>query len=233
MKALIMAGGFGKRLKPITDEIPKPLIIVGGNPILYWQIKQLEQQGIEKFVLLGGYKAGKIIDYINSIGYTKQFEFSIEPTSLGTAGAVKYASHFIRDEKEFIVVYGDVITDIDINKLKIQNGHMAALSIVPYRSSKGIVMLEENGIKSFEEKPFLKDYWCNAGITLLKREILDILPENGGLEADVFTKLAEEKKLSCTKFENEYFNAVDSHKDLEDIDRDITSGKVKIPKSIS
>ena len=226
-----MAGGFGKRLKPITDDIPKPLIIVGGNPILYWQIKQLESQGIEKFVLLGGYKAGKIIDYINSIGYTEKFEFSIEPTSLGTAGAIKYAGHFIENEKEFVVVYGDVITDIDINRLKINEGHMAALSIVPYKSTKGIIKLSENRIESFEEKPFLKDFWCNAGITLLKNEILDILPEKGGLEADVFTKLAEQNKLSYTKFENEYFNAVDSHKDLEDIDRDLTSGKVKVPKS--
>lgn len=225
--ALIMAGGYGKRLRPLTDKMPKAMLKVGGKPIIYWQIKWLESHGIDKFVLLGGYKAEKLISYIKLIGYFEKFRFSIESEPLGSAGAIKNAEHLLEGEDQFLVVNGDNITNIDVRKLQLNNKNMCCLALVPYRSSKGIVKYKNGKITGFEEKPLIKGYWFNAGVTLIKGSLLDKLPQNGSLEKDIFPRLAKKGVLKCTRYTKEYFNSVDSFKDLENIDKDLKSGKIR------
>lgn len=226
MKALIMAGGFGKRLRPLTNRMPKPMIKVGGKPIIYWQIKWLESNGIHDFVLLGGYRANMLISYIKSIGYSSKFEFSIEKKALGTGGSIKNAEGLLKGEKSFLVVNGDNITNINTGKMELNGRYICSISMVPYRSTKGIVEYRQGRVTGFSEKPLIKGYWINAGVTLASTRILNELPEEGSLEIDVFPTLAKAGRLSCTKFGSVYFNAVDSFKDLEEIDKDLKSGRV-------
>ncbi|MHB1830554.1 MAG: nucleotidyltransferase family protein [Candidatus Micrarchaeaceae archaeon] len=227
MKALIMAGGLGKRLRPWTNNVPKPLIKIGGKPIIYWQIRWLEAQGIENFVLLGGYKAKKIIDYIKSSGYSDRFEFSVEKTTLGSAGAISNAKGLLEGEDELLVVNGDNITNIDIHRLKLGRNVLCCLSLVPYMSTKGIVNCRGNKITRFMEKPVIKGYWFNAGVALIRGRLLTSLPRKGSLEKDLFPKLARLGRLSCIKYKKTYFRSVDSFKDMEDVNKDLNSGKVK------
>ena len=227
MLALIMAGGMGKRLRPLTDKVPKPMVAVGGKPIIYWQIKWLESFGVDRFVLLGGYRAQKLVSYIKSVGYADRFDFSIEKEPLGTAGAIKNAAKFIKGEKNFLISNGDNVTNQDIRRLRLRGKYMCCISIVPYRSSKGIVAFSGERVTKFDEKPIIKGYWYNAGAMLLDAGIIKLLPKKGSLEQDVLPRLAAKGLVSCVKFGNSYLNSVDSIKDRDQIDSDLKSGKVR------
>ena len=227
MLALIMAGGYGKRLGPLTDKIPKPLIMVGNKPIIYWQIKWLERCGADRFVLLGGYRADKLVKYIKSIGYWDRFQFSIEKKPLGSAGAIRNAHRFLEGDRSFLVVNGDNVTNLDARRLKLQKGRLACLALIPYRSSKGLVKFRGDVVTSLEEKPIMEGYWFNGGVLMLSKDILRMLPKEGSLESEVFPKLSKNRKLSCVRFGGSYFNSVDSLKDLEDINRDMLLGRIK------
>lgn len=227
MLALIMAGGSGKRLRPLTDKMPKPLVRVGGKPIIYWQIKWLESFGIDRFVLLGGYRVGMLVKYIKSIGYEKNFDFSIENRPLGTAGAIKNAESLLDGEKRFLVSNGDNVTNQDVTKLRLGGNYRCCISLMPYRSNKGIVKFKGKKVVKFDEKPIIKGYWFNAGATLLDEKILDMLPKTGSLEQEVFPALVRKGMLSCVRFDGYYFNSVDSMKDFEEVDSDLRSGKVR------
>ena len=227
MIALIMAGGSGKRLRPLTDKIPKPLVRVGGRPLIYWQIKWLESFGIDRFVLLGGYRGEKLIKYIKSIGYARQFEFSMEKEQLGTAGAIKNAQDILEGEKELFVSNGDNVTNQDVTKLKLGGRYKCCISLMSYRSTKGIVQFSGDRVIHFDEKPLIKGYWFNAGGTLLDGSILKMLPKKGSLEQDVFPVLAKKGMLSCVRFSGYYFNSVDTIKDFDQVNSDFKSGKIR------
>jgi len=112
LKAIILAGGRGKRLKPITDYVPKPLIPIMNIPIIEWQIKYLKKFGITEVIICSGYKTKMIEDYLNNKKLGIKIAFSIENKPLGTGGAIKKAGKKIKD-KSFIVINGDTITNID------------------------------------------------------------------------------------------------------------------------
>ena len=228
MRALILAGGFGKRLMPLTRNIPKAMVSVGGKPVIYWQIKWLRSLGIKRFVLLGGHKSEKLVKYIKSIGYSDQFEFSIEKRPLGSAGALKNAEKILRDDEKFIMVNGDNVTDIDIRKLRLSGKSLCCVALKPYRSRSGIAKVKGNMVTYFEEKPILKGYWNNLGVTLISRNLLKSLPREGSLELDVFPKLIRQRKLACATFRKGYHRAVDTFKDYQEINRDLRSRKVRI-----
>ena len=117
MKAVILAGGRGKRLKPITDYIPKPLIPINNVPILEWQIRYFKKFGIKEFIICAGYKTELISDFLHA---KKNFNVKIrlvkEKVPLGTAGAIKNIKKLI-NENSFFVINGDIITNIDLKKL--------------------------------------------------------------------------------------------------------------------
>ena len=116
MKAIILAGGRGKRLRPITDYVPKPLIPIKNIPIIEWQIKYLKKFGISEVIICSGYKTEMIENYLKNKKLGIKITFSIENKPLGTGGAIKKAGKKIRD-KSFLVINGDIITNIDLKKL--------------------------------------------------------------------------------------------------------------------
>ncbi|MBW2993738.1 nucleotidyltransferase family protein, partial [Candidatus Woesearchaeota archaeon] len=116
MKAIILAGGLGERLRPLTDITPKPLLPINGKPIMQYAIENLKKQGITDIVLGISYHADKIKDYFkdgSELGV--HIEYSIEETPLGTGGAVKQAAENINDT--FVLLWADNLTDIDFNKM--------------------------------------------------------------------------------------------------------------------
>ena len=118
MNAIILAGGRGKRLKPITDYVPKSLIPLDNIPIIEWQIRYLKKFRVNTIIICTGYKTEQIENYLkikNNFGV--KIIFSKEKIPLGTAGAIKQAAKHIK-EKSFFVLNGDIITNIDIRKLQ-------------------------------------------------------------------------------------------------------------------
>jgi mannose-1-phosphate guanylyltransferase len=229
MQAVILAGGFGKRLKPLTDNIPKPMIRVGGVSILERQLAHLKRQGIRDFVICVGYKKEAIVDYFrDGRDFGVRIKYSIETNPLGTGGALRNASNLIHDN-EFVFAYGDILTDLDIGKLKqasYDDGKrgkcLAVMATVPLRSPYGIVEIKRGyrTVTGFKEKPTLRDYWINAGLFFFDRSILNILPESGSLESVTLEELASKGELMAVQFHDANWRSIDSHKDIEEAERE-------------
>lgn len=219
MKAFILAGGQGKRLRPITSNIPKALVPVNGKPIIEWQINYFKKFGITEVVICAGYKKNKIIEYIKSKNsFDVKIEYSIEKTSLGTGGAIRNAMSFL-DSETFFVINGDIITNIDPNSLKTNPNSIAA---IPLRSTFGIIKFKENKISEFLEKTTITDHWMNAGIYYLSRQILHDLPKEGDIENTTFPLLAKNGKLGLVRYHDVLWHSVDSHKDIEECTKMMT-----------
>ena len=143
MKAVILAGGFGKRLKPLTDERPKPMIEVLNVPIIEWQVRWLRKFGVKDFVLCVGYMREQISDHIgDGSRFGARVEYSVEEDPLGTGGALKNARDFLASHDSFFMLNGDVLTDLDPNRLQAAGSHTIAL--VPLRSPFGVVALDKS-----------------------------------------------------------------------------------------
>jgi len=221
-KAFILAGGYGKRLRPLTDDKPKPLIEIAGKPILEWQIQWLKSFGIKDFYILAGYKKDVLIDWVSKnqdrLGVNIAVISEEEPS--GTGGALNKAKNFMRDD-EFIVTNGDVITNLDITKLVNVNS-LVAIALVPLRSPYGVVQIDDKGkITSFVEKPILKEYWINAGVYKMKPGVIEFLPSKGDIEKTTFPLLAQRGMLRGIKFDNVYWRSIDTIKDIEEATQEL------------
>jgi mannose-1-phosphate guanylyltransferase len=221
VKAILLSGGFGKRLKPLTDYLPKPLIPLCNYPIIEWQIRYFKKFGIKEIVVCAGYRAEQIQKHLESKNLGIELEYSVEKKPLGTAGAIKNAIKYI-DTDEFFVANGDVITNLDLRKLKI---HQNSIAVIPLRTTFGIVHLDETKVERFEEKPEMFDYWMNAGIYYLKKDIIKHLPKNGNLESTTFPVLARQGTLNAVKYSNVFWKSVDSYKDMEDCESLMVSNR--------
>jgi mannose-1-phosphate guanylyltransferase len=211
VKALILSGGAGNRLKPMTDYVPKPLVPLNNIPIIEWQIRYFKKFGINEFVICAGYKSDQIINYLKPKKMGVKIAYSIEKTALGTGGAIRNARDFI-DNESFFVINGDVITNLDPRQLK-ENPN--SIAVIPLRTSFGIVNLEKDRIKRFEEKPEISDYWMNAGIYYLSDKVLKYLPKKGNIENTTFPILAKKGSLFAVKYKTAFWHSIDSHKDIE------------------
>ena len=211
MIALILSGGEGKRLKPLTDYVPKSLIPLNNTPIIEWQIRYFKKFGINEFVICAGYKSEQIINYLDSKNILRtKIHYSIEKIPLGTGGAIKKASRFIH-EKNFFVVNGDVITDLNVKLLKTNS-----IATIPLKTTFGILDLRGNKVKRFIEKTEISDYWMNAGVYYLSSDIVKHLPKKGNIEKTTFPKLAKKGVLNSVRYTNVFWHSIDSHKDIED-----------------
>lgn len=225
LMAAVLAGGLGKRLRPYTEEIPKSLINIAGKTILEWQIEWLKKYECFEFVLLVGYRKEKIIEYVGSgsrLGVRVTYVVEDEP--LGTGGALKNAMHVLSKNEYFLVLNGDIITDINPMKLidKLSNNEfIGVIAAVPLPSPYGILEISGEVVKGFREKPKLMDYWINAGIYALKPSIFDYLPERGDIETTAFPNLANKGLLGAVKYSEVFWKSVDTHKDLEDVAREL------------
>jgi len=219
MKAVILAGGFGKRLRPLTEDKPKSMVEICGRPMSEWQILWLKSLGVKEFVFLLGYAREKVIEYFGSgkrlgVGIS----YVVEDQPLGTAGAIKNAEHILRNEDMFIVINGDIITNLNplemVDMLKKDNS-VAVIALVHMRSPYGIVKLDGEYVVAFEEKPTI-EYTINAGVYVMKSIIFDYLPEKGDIEKTTFPLLASKRLLKGYVYKDVYWKSIDTIKDLEE-----------------
>ncbi|MDX1596139.1 MAG: nucleotidyltransferase family protein [Nitrosopumilaceae archaeon] len=218
MEAIILAGGRGKRLRPVTDYVPKPLIPLNNIPILEWQIRYLKKHKIKKIVICTGYKTEMIEHFLE---LKNHFDIDIiiskEKKPLGTGGAIKQASKKIK-EKTFFVINGDTITDINLNKLSLKKNSIAAIEL---RTKFGIMEVENDIIKKFHEKKEISNLWMNAGIYHFTKQIIQDLPKVGDIEKTTFPNYAKKGNLQTVKFKNVKWYSIDSYKDMEECSKQI------------
>ena len=182
MKVLILAGGKGERLRPITNGIPKPMVSMVGTPIIEIIISRLVSYGLKDIILTLGYLGDKIKEYIgdgNKLGANVTYFY--ENTPLGTAGAVKNAASALSDD--FLVVSGDAYFELDFNELIARHyvsGDMATIVVKEVEDARGygLVKLSGDKIVRFVEKPEEKQSGIvNTGIYAFKKEIIDYIPD--------------------------------------------------------
>ena len=219
MKAVILAGGRGKRLRPITDYVPKPLVPINNVPIIKWQIKYLQKFGIDEVIVCTGYRQEMIKNHLDKDKVGVKIQYSVEESPLGTGGAIKKAAELIGNVEKFFVINGDVITDIDLNKLAKTDNSIAGIEL---RTKFGVLETDgDTAITGFKEKKVIPDLWMNAGIYHLETEILKDMPEKGDIEKSVFPDYAKKRKLNLVKFKNVKWYSIDSFKDLDDCSLEI------------
>ena len=224
MKALILAGGRGKRLRPLTDKIPKSLIPINKKPLIQYTIKYLKKFGINEIIICSGYKSKQIQNFLKKKkNFGCKIEYSVEKNPLGTAGAIRNAIKNLSDES-FLVINGDIITNIDLKKILKKPNTIAANEL---KTKFGTMEIKNNKILKFNEKTDVQNVWMNPGLYHLSTDILKILPRKGSLEAEIFPKLAKNKSLHTVKFKNVLWHSIDSFKDIELSGQEINSKKYR------
>jgi len=196
--AVIMAGGKGERLLPLTRETPKPMLHIAGKPIIEHNIDRLKKFGVRNFHLSINYLGHVIRNYFNDGSEKGVNVFYVEETApLGTIGAVSLIESLSRDV--VLIMNSDLLTNIDYGdfyKEFIDSGADMAVATIPHMIDLpyAILELEDSTVKSLKEKPKYT-YFANAGIYLVKKKMLDYIPKGGFYNAtDLMEKLLEEKR---------------------------------------
>ena len=225
MYALILAGGKGERLKPLTDTLPKPMVPLCEKPILWHQVAWLKRGGVTDVVFLVGYRWQVIQEYF---GDGSQFgiraHYGVEDSPLGRGGAIRRGLSLVPEEVESVVVLnGDIITAEDLSAVvgrhqqrkAINPSHLATIMLVPMVNPYGVVDTNaQEDVVGFREKVELP-YWINAGVYVLDRRIQPELPELGDHEIDTFPRLAGTGKIAAHK-SRAFWRSVDSFNDLRE-----------------
>jgi mannose-1-phosphate guanylyltransferase len=200
MQAVILSGGQGTRLRPLTSTMPKPAVPMVGRPMIWYMIDWLRTHGVTEVVMSVGYKADGLRAVLDAAGHEGvAITYVEEPEPLGTAGAVKYAAD--RLDQRFLVLNGDTLSDYDLSAEIAQHqatGARATLALVPVEdpTAYGVVLSDDQRrVEAFLEKPSPDqappDPRINAGAYVLERDVLEMIPagENRSFEHDVFPQL--------------------------------------------
>ncbi len=220
MFALVLAGGKGERLRPLTADRPKPMVLLNEKPILQHHLEWLAGNGVTDAILLCGYKHEAIQRHFgdgSALGL--RISYSIEDSPLGRGGAFRRGFEQVPvSEKTVIGTNGDNIVEQPLAPLLRRHrrtGAVATVMLAPLRSPYGIVRLTRGSrIAGFDEKPLLP-HWVNAGVYALEREFFAMLPQIGDHETTVFPQLAAQKKLFGFK-SRAYWKPIDNVKDVNE-----------------
>jgi mannose-1-phosphate guanylyltransferase len=207
MKAVILSGGFGTRLRPLTCSRPKQLLPLGTSTLIGYLLDQLRQANIAEVILATGHDIEHLQEYLgDGAAYNLKIHYSIESTPLGTAGAIKHAEPFLQGENIFLVLNGDIVSDISYSQMiNHHKQHKATATIALFQvedpSRFGVVELTPEGrIRQFVEKPapgLAPSNLINAGCYVLDNTVLDKIPSNRevSIEREVFPNLCKSTKV--------------------------------------
>ena len=249
MKAVILAGGLGTRLREETEYRPKPMVEIGGKPILWHIMKQLSQQGLIDFVVCLGYKGELIKDFflnyqtrtndvtislgsdevkpIHTNPHSENWEVTLANTgsSTLTGGRIFKIKEYVQKET-FLCTYGDGLSDIDLKQLVAfhrSHGKIATVTAVKPLSRFGALNIDEsNQVKKFSEKPISSD-WVNGGFFIFEPEIFRYLDEECTLEAEPLEKLAKDGELMAYKHGG-FWQPMDTYRETQELNSIFDSG---------
>ena len=236
MKVLILCGGRGVRSLPFTQYLPKPMMPIGGTPVVLHVIRSFMHQGINKFVLSAGYRQSSLRDYFAD----KQFGAEIEIVDSGedadTGERVRRCADYLGDR--FMATYADGLCDVPVAKLldfHAAHGGMATVTCVPMRSQYGVMQLAEDGkVEGIEEKPLMRGFWINAGFMVFDKRVFGHW-QGDSLERDVLPALTEQGQAYGYKHDG-FFKSVDSYKDATEFEELMEDGQtpwiVRMPENV-
>ena len=227
MKAVILAGGYGTRISEESSLKPKPMIEIGGKPILWHILKIYSNYGINEFIIRCGYKGNKIKEYFGNIDSTL-WDVELVDTGLHTmtGGRLKRIQDHIDDT--FCVTYGDGLSDIDINNLisfHREKKSLATLTAIHPPERFGVLNLSGDYVTEFHEKHSGESSWINGGFFVFEPGIFDYLRDDSTvLEKAPLETLAKEKKLSAFKHDG-FWYSMDTLRDKKHLENLWSSNK--------
>jgi mannose-1-phosphate guanylyltransferase len=218
--AVVLSGGEGIRLRPITKDLPKGLVKVGGKPLLQWVVEWLRASGIRNVVMGVAYLKDQIVDYFgDGARFGVDIRYSVHTVEGGTAEGFRLAIARHVDEHTFFALNGDQITDIKLTKMfhrHLASKAMATIAVVHPRLPFGLVTVDRhNNCKDFLEKPVLKDRFISTGAYVFDRAITGHIPQRGDIERATFPKLARRGKLAAYRHPGSFIT-VNSLRELEE-----------------
>ena len=220
MKAVILAGGYGTRISEESYLKPKPMIEIGGKPILWHILKTYSKYDINEFVICCGYKGEQIKEYFNKLDSTS-WDIQLVDTGLDTltGGRLKRIQDHIDDT--FCVTYGDGLSDIDISSLisfHKEKNILATLTAIHPPERFGVLNLSGDYVMEFHEKHSGVDSWINGGFFVFEPGIFDYLQDDLTiLEKTPLETLAKEKKLAAFKH-NGFWYPMDTQRDKKHLE---------------
>jgi NDP-sugar pyrophosphorylase family protein len=238
MQALILAGGKGTRLRPLTMHTPKPIVPIANRPFLLYQLELLKRADVRDVILSLSYQPQKIEDKIgDGTDYNVRVSYAVEASPLGTAGAYRNAASLISETT--VVFNGDVLTDIDMNEvIRSHRERQAAATIVlapvPNPTAYGLVETDKDGrVRRFLEKPKPEEVTCdtiNAGIYILEPRVLDYVPEGEPFmfEYGVFPKLLEHNEPFYSYIWRGYWRDIGTASSYLQANLDVIAGRVQL-----
>ena len=207
MKAVILAGGYGTRLSEETHLKPKPMVEIGGKPILWHIMKIYSHYGINEFVICCGYKAELIQEYVQKLDEP----WTIIPADTGintmTGGRLKLVKKYVENET-FCFTYGDTLNNVKIDELinfHFDKKVLATVTACKPPEKYGLLKIENEKVVDFQEKPHIEGEWVNGGFFVLNPEVFDYIKSDSTVwEKEPMEKLTKDDQISAYKHRGFY-----------------------------
>jgi glucose-1-phosphate cytidylyltransferase len=240
MKVVLLAGGLGTRLREETEFRPKPMVTIGGRPILWHIMKTYAHWGHQEFVICLGYKGDVIRDYflnyevrhrdvtvtlgsrdVQVHGAHDETGWSVTLAETGettlTGGRLGRVKRYL-DGERFMITYGDGVADIDLGRLlqfHRAHGKLATLTAVRPSSRFGEVMIDNDMVSGFQEKPQVQGAWINGGFFVFERAVLDLIAgDEESLEQSLLTKLTAMRQLAVYQHHG-FWQCMDTPREMD------------------
>tara|TARA_Y100000389_G_scaffold205018_1_gene262028 strand:- start:3342 stop:4034 length:693 start_codon:yes stop_codon:yes gene_type:complete len=230
MKVVILAGGLGTRLSEYTKSIPKPMVKVGGKPIILRIINLYKKYGYKEFYIALGYKGNIIRSFFSN--KFKDLKINLIDTGKNTmtGGRLKRLRKYLKNET-FLMTYGDGLSNVNINNLiKFHKKKKSILTLTAVRPPArfGSIKIKGNYVYYFKEKSSVDEGWINGGFFVLEPKIFDYIKnDNTYLEKEPFEKLAKQKNIKAYKHKG-FWQCMDTKRDKDLLDRIVKKKKYKI-----
>ena len=229
MKVILLAGGFGTRLSEYTKTIPKPMVEVGGQPMLIHIMKQYAKYGFKDFYIALGYRGELIKKFFNK----KFFDWNINLVETGentmTGGRLKRLKKYV-GKTTFMMTYGDGISNVNLGKLikfHKKNNKLVTLTAVRPPARFGALKLKGNSVSYFKEKSKLDEGWINGGFFVMEPEFLKFIKnDNTYLEREPLEAVTQKKQLAAFRHEG-FWQCMDTKRDKDNLNEILKRKKIK------
>ena len=229
MKVILLAGGFGTRLSEYTKTIPKPMVEVGGQPMLIHIMKQYAKYGFKDFYIALGYRGELIKKFFNK----KFFDWNINLVETGentmTGGRLKRLKKYV-GKTTFMMTYGDGISNVNLGKLikfHKKNNKLVTLTAVRPPARFGALKLKGNSVSYFKEKSKLDEGWINGGFFVMEPEFLKFIKnDNTYLEREPLEAVTQKKQLAAFRHEG-FWQCMDTKRDRDNLNKILKRKKIK------
>jgi len=226
MKVILLAGGFGSRLSEYTDNIPKPMVEIGGKPMLFHIMNLYAKYGHTNFFIALGYKGNIIKKYFSKISKSWSINLIDTGDETMTGGRVKRLQKLIGNET-CMLTYGDGLADINLDSLLSfhkKHGKLVTVSAVRPPARFGAIKLNGDRVTSFKEKSYLGEGWINGGFFVIEPAFFDFIGgDNTYLEREPLEKAANEGELFAYKH-NGFWQCMDTKRDKENLEEIYSKG---------